>query len=172
MSDYDHTQLFLNKIKKIDKKLLDVKNKRLEMQVFTHDNDFDNYFNIPNQYSTGKMYMLTHKEEKKKYVHRKPYLKFRKQMTPTRAISNTNLDQNSNSIIIKLNRFTKVIAKHNPNIDFLLPFYNKTPFLTEMTSDEVADTIIICEEDIIHKLPEVNLEEAQQFLELIDLIKN
>ena len=42
MSDYDHTQLFLNKIKKIDKKLLDVKNKRLEMQVFTHDNDFDN----------------------------------------------------------------------------------------------------------------------------------
>ena len=83
-----------------------------------------------------------------------------------------------NSMII-MPSFTKAIERNAPDIDYLLPLYNTSPII-EMTAAEIDETIHFCEQEIsqeklqhsiIYKLPDLNLEEARQFLRQIDLMK-
>jgi hypothetical protein len=135
-------------------------------------NNYENYFNSPNQFGTGKMYMLNHQNQSAIHTA-KPYS--RKQQYPTRGICSK---EESNSVIIMPN-FTKAIERSLTDTDYLLPLYNTSPLL-EMTADEVEDTIRFCEKEIsqeklehsvMYALPELNLEEAKHFLKLVDWMK-
>ena len=135
-------------------------------------NNYENYFNSPNQSGTGKMYMLN--PQNQSAIHTaKPYS--RKQPYPTRGICSK---AESNSMIIMPN-FTKAIERNAPDTDYLLTLYNTSP-LIEMTAAEVAETIRFCEQEIsqeklehsiMYALPELNLEEAKHFLTIVDWMK-
>jgi len=134
-------------------------------------NNYEHYFNTPNQFGTGKMYMLN--PQKQSAIHTaKPYS--RKQPYPTRGISKAE----SKSVIIMPN-FSKAIDRNAPDMDYLLPSYNISPLL-EMTADEVAEAIRFCEQEIsqekleqsiMYVLPEINIKEARHFLANVDWMK-
>ena len=135
-------------------------------------NNYENYFNSPNQSGTGKMFMIN--PQNQSAIHTaKPYS--RKQPYPTRGICSK---AESNSMIIMPN-FTKAIERNAPDTDYLLTLYNTSP-LIEMTAAEVAETIRFCEQEIsqeklehsiMYALPELNLEEARHFLTIVDWMK-
>ena len=177
MSQEDKIKL-INEAIELQKKLNELKqticrNHRAETRSATKSsiNNYENYFNSPNQSGTGKMYMLN--PQNQSAIHTaKPYS--RKQPYPTRSIC-SKVAQNS---VIKI-PILKAIDSNFPGTDYLLPLYN-TSGLIEMTADEVDETLRFCEQEIsqeklehsiMYALPELNLEEARHFLTLLDWMK-
>ena len=135
-------------------------------------NNYENYFNTPNQVGAGKMYMINPKHIEE--LREKPYSRTRKQLNPNRGICSKEEPKSTIKIPI-----LKAIDSNFPGTDYLLPLYNTSP-LIEMTADEVDETLRFCEQEItpeqlensmMYLLPELNLEEARHFLTLLDWMK-
>jgi hypothetical protein len=180
MSQEDKIKLILiNEAIELQKQLNELKqticrNHRVATRYATKSsiNNYENYFNTPNQVGAGKMYMINPKHIEE--LREKPYSRTRKQLNPNRGIC-SKVAQNS---VIQMPN-SKAIDSNFPGTDYLLPLYN-TSCLIEMTADEVNETLLFCEQEItpeqledsmMYVLPELNLEEARQLLKVIDWMK-
>ena len=138
-----------------------------------------------NPSGTGKMYMLKYKKNDDIHgihsihgihnndkIGKKPYSRSRKQLNPTRGICS----KAESNLVITMPNFSKAIDRNAPDTDYLLPLYNTSPLL-EMTTDEVAEAIRFCEQEIsqekleqsiMYVLPDINIKEARHFLANVD----